>query len=72
MAQESFSDQIRRAIDSSGYSRYAICKRIKVDQSTMSRFMNGSGGLSMDVLDRLAELLGLAVVTRPETNEERG
>src|SRR5436190_1583600 len=55
MAQESFSDQIRRAIDSSGHSRYSICKHIKVDQSTMSRFMNGGGGLSMDVLDRLAD-----------------
>ena len=63
MGQESFSDQIRRAIDSSGYSRYAICKRIKVDQSTMSRFMNGGGGMSMDGLDRLAELLGLRITT---------
>ena len=61
MAQESFSDQIRGAIDSSGYSRYAICKRIDVDQSTMSRFMNGNGGLSMDVLDRLAGLLGMRI-----------
>jgi len=61
MANESFSDQIRGVIDSSGYSRYEICKKIKVDQSTMSRFMHGSGGLSMDALDRLAELLGLRV-----------
>ncbi|MCA1683476.1 MAG: helix-turn-helix domain-containing protein [Actinobacteria bacterium] len=63
MANESFSDQIRRAIDSSKYSRYSICKHIKVDQSTMSRFMNSKGGLSMDVLDRLAELLGLRITT---------
>ena len=29
-----------------------------------SRFMNGKGGLQMDSLDRLAELLGLDVVVR--------
>ena len=61
MAHESFSDQIRRAINFVRASRYWICKHIKVDQSTMSRFMNGKGGLSMDVLDRLAELLALKI-----------
>jgi transcriptional regulator with XRE-family HTH domain len=69
MARMSFSDQIRKAIDSSGFSRYAICKKIEVDQSTMSRFMNGSGGLSMDVLDRLADFLGLIVGALPEAKK---
>ena len=66
---ESFSDQIRRAIDSSEYSRYAICKQIKVDQSTMSRFMNGTGGFSMDGLDRLAELLALKITFEPDQDK---
>jgi transcriptional regulator with XRE-family HTH domain len=68
MANQSFTDQIRRAVDGSGLSRYAICKRIGVDQAVMSRFMSGKGGLSLGVLDRLAELLGLVVVAkgRPE------
>ncbi len=35
----------------------------------MSRFMAGKGGLSMDVLDRLAEHIGLEVVTRPVSNQ---
>jgi transcriptional regulator with XRE-family HTH domain len=70
MAQDSFSDQVRRAIDGSGLTRYAICQRIGLDQATMSRFMKGQGGLSMEVLDRLAPVLGLAVVTRSEPNEK--
>jgi transcriptional regulator with XRE-family HTH domain len=53
------SDQIRRAVDASGLSRYRIAKEIDVSQATMSRFMSGKSGLSMEVLDRLGELLGL-------------
>jgi plasmid maintenance system antidote protein VapI len=64
MNSEPFSDQLRRAIDESALSRYAICKAIGVHQSTMSKFMNGKGGISIQVLDRLAELLGLTVVVK--------
>ena len=56
------SDQVRRAVDASGMSRYAICKALDMDQAIMSRFMNGKGGLSMVNLDALADLLGLDVV----------
>jgi len=56
------SDQVRRAVNQSGMSRYAICKAIGMDQSIMSRFMTGKGGLQMDSLDALADVLGLAVV----------
>jgi len=62
------SDQVRRAVDASGLSRYAICKALNMDQATMSRFMKGKGGLSMVNLDALADLLGLDVVAR----EKRG
>ena len=58
------SDQVRRAVDESGMSRYAICKAIGMDQATMSRFMSGGGGLSMAKLDALADLVGLDVVDR--------
>ena len=65
---KTFSDQIRHAVDASGLSRYRICKEIDITESTMSRFMNGKGGLSMTSLDRLAALLGLAVVSRDGAN----
>ncbi len=57
----SFSDQIRRAVDRSGFSRYRIWQEIGIDQALMSRFMSGQGGLSIQSLDRLAKLLGLTV-----------
>jgi transcriptional regulator with XRE-family HTH domain len=62
-----FSDQIRGAVEASGLSRYRICKEIGITESTMSRFMNAKGGLSMASLDRLADLLALAVVSRAGT-----
>ncbi len=66
MEVKRFSDQIRAAVDASGLSRYAICKAIGLPESSMSRFMSGKSGLSLDALDRLAALIGLSVklVTR--------
>jgi transcriptional regulator with XRE-family HTH domain len=59
--QLKFSDQLRRAVDASGLSRYRICKELGVSQSLLSRFMSGKGGLSLDTLDALAGLLDLHV-----------
>ena len=56
------SDQVRRAVDASGLSRYRIAKEIGMAESTMSRFMSGKGGLSLANLDALADLLGLDIV----------
>ena len=59
-----FSDQIRRAIDGGGMSRYAVCKAIRLSQSTLSRFMHRTGGLSVKMLDRIGEVLGLEIVAQ--------
>ena len=61
MSKQKLSDEVRRAVEKSGMSRYEICKRIELDQAAMSRFMSGRAGLGMDVLDRLAALLGLHI-----------
>lgn len=45
-------------------SRYAICQKLGLSQSVMSRFMAGKCGLSLKTLDRLVELLGLTLVSR--------
>jgi transcriptional regulator with XRE-family HTH domain len=55
----SLSDQVRQAVDASGLSRYRICKHLDLTESTMSRFMSGEGGISMAMLDKLADLLNL-------------
>jgi transcriptional regulator with XRE-family HTH domain len=57
------SDEVREAIEDSGMSRYRICKELGMDQATMSRFMHGKQGLSLEDLDALAALLDLHVIT---------
>ena len=58
------SDQIRRAIDAAGVSRYSICRTTGIGPAAMSRFMQGRQGMTLANLDRLADVLGLAVVAR--------
>ena len=57
----SLSDEVRAAVDASGMSRYRIAKELGISESTVSRFMNRKGGLTLKLLDRLAELLGLHI-----------
>jgi plasmid maintenance system antidote protein VapI len=66
------SQQLRTAIGTSGMSRYRICKAIGLPESTMSHFMAGACGLSLETIDRLGELLGLEIVTRGEGRKAKG
>jgi transcriptional regulator with XRE-family HTH domain len=59
------SDQIRRAVDAAGVSRYRIAKTLRLDCGLFSRFMAGKSGLSIRNLDALADVLGLDVVRGP-------
>jgi hypothetical protein len=61
--KDKLSDQIRDAVDNSGVTHYRLCAESGVQQSTLSRFMRG-GGMSLDTLDRLADVLGLVVVVK--------
>jgi transcriptional regulator with XRE-family HTH domain len=56
-----FSDELRRAVDAAGLSRYRICRELGIAESTLSRFMSGQRGLTMKCLDRLTALLDLHV-----------
>ncbi|MCI0363315.1 MAG: helix-turn-helix domain-containing protein [Phycisphaerales bacterium] len=61
--QIKFSDQIRRAVDASGMSRYRVSKELGITESTTSRFMSG-GWLGVENMDALADLLGLQVTVK--------
>jgi transcriptional regulator with XRE-family HTH domain len=65
-----FSDQLRGLIESSGQTQIGISKATKIDAATLSRFMSGVGGMSIDGLDRLAKHLGL-IITKQQPRSER-
>jgi ribosome-binding protein aMBF1 (putative translation factor) len=67
---ESFTDQIRRAVEASGMSHYSICKRIGLDKGVMSRFVNGKGFLAEKSLNNLAAVLGLGVTVSAKASRK--
>lgn len=68
--KEKLSDAIRRAITESRMSKYAICKRLIIDQGHMCKFMGHEAAFSQDRLDELGLLLGLRIVWDEETKKE--
>ncbi|NLS96592.1 MAG: helix-turn-helix domain-containing protein [Planctomycetaceae bacterium] len=58
------SDQLRATIDASELSRYRIAIEAGLDHGTLSRFMNGKGGLSIDALDRIGQILRLELTPK--------
>jgi ribosome-binding protein aMBF1 (putative translation factor) len=60
--RDKLTDQIRRAIDESGVSRYRLWKETGIDQAVLSRFVAGKAGMTLKSLDVLADALGLRIV----------
>ena len=69
--QDLLSDQLRRAIQESGLTRYAIHKATGVDQSVLSKFVRGERGLSMDTVDAIGKCLGLRLVSETQPGRKR-
>ena len=55
------TDQIRQAVKDCGLTQYRICKETNLDAATLSRFVSGGHGLSMESLDTLAAFLNLSI-----------
>ena len=56
------TDELRAAIRTSEKSMGEIARQSGIDIATISRFIHGKGGLSMDGLDGIANCLGLRLV----------
>ena len=59
-------EEIRRAVEASGKTRYRIAKESGVAESQLCRLVSGERGLSVESVERLAECLGLEIVIRPK------
>lgn len=61
-SQVLLSEQIRRAVESSGKTITELSHQTGIHKSTLSRFLSGERGLPMNTLDVLGKHLGLRVV----------
>ncbi len=66
------SDEIRMAVENSGVTRYRISKLTGIDAAVLCRFVQGQVGLSMDSLDKLAECIGLHVISDRKPSAKKG
>jgi transcriptional regulator with XRE-family HTH domain len=67
MREKPLSDEIRAAVKASGRTNYSLAAEMGISPSTLWRFSTGKGGLSLELLDRLAEVLDLHVRIGPNT-----
>ena len=66
MGMSGLLDAIRRAVEASGQTRYAISKGSGVTQGQLSRLVRGERGLSIESAERLADYLGLRITIEPK------
>ena len=64
------SDQLRRAIDDSGLTRYRISRETGISETALSLFYNGQRGLSMKALNALGKCLELTIVMGRKPEKE--
>jgi len=61
---KTISEQLREAIGKSSLSPYELAEASGVDRSVLSRFLNGKRSITLDTVDRLAEVLKLRLEGR--------
>jgi transcriptional regulator with XRE-family HTH domain len=69
---KNLSDQLRQAIDESGFTRYRIAKSTGISESTLSKFYLKQRGLSMTALNALFVFLNLRIVPGCNPGEKGG
>ncbi len=64
MIMATVTDQLRRAVERCGQTRYAISKATGVPASVLSRFVADGRGLRSENVDRLCAYLGLVLTAK--------
>jgi hypothetical protein len=72
MGMATVTDQLRRAVEGCGQTRYAISKATGVPASVLSRFVADGRGLRSENIDRLCAYLGLVLTAKAgKTRKDR-
>jgi transcriptional regulator with XRE-family HTH domain len=64
-------EAMRKAVESSGQTRYRIAKESGVSAAQLSRLVNGERGLSVDSVEKLADYLGLRITVEPKAKARK-
>lgn len=64
-------DTIRKAIETSGHTRYRIAKETGIAASQLSRLVNSKAEFSVESIEKLADFLGLEIVVRPKQHRKK-
>ncbi|ADB17412.1 hypothetical protein Psta_2745 [Pirellula staleyi DSM 6068] len=64
------TDQIRQAIDDSGFTRYRIAKETGISEATLALFYNGQRGLSTEALNAIGQFLELKITLGRKADQE--
>ncbi len=71
MKTEPVSEALRRALEGCGESRYSIAQATGIQESSLSRFVRGHSGLSLEAVDLLCAHLGLELRPRDGRRAKR-
>ena len=66
------SDQVRKAIQNCGLTRYAIAKQTGITEGGLSRFMAGERDMNLRTLDKLAPVVGVRLVLHRPARKCKG
>lgn len=66
------TDAIRKAVNASGETPYAIAKGAGVNRSQLSRLLSGERGLNSETIEKLADYLGLRITIEPKAKTRKG
>ena len=62
--RKTFSDQLRHIIQDSELSRNQLCKAAQLDPSHLHRFVHGTGRLTNDSIDKIADVLNIRLTVQ--------
>ena len=71
ISMKNYSDQVRRAINQCGMSRYAISKASGVSQGMLSRFVAGEMDMTLRTLGRIAPFIGVDITVVKRTKYKK-
>jgi len=71
MSMIQIQDEIRTAIEKGKISRYRISKLTEISESHLCQFMDGTKGLSMKAMEKVAECLGFEIEVRLKRRRKR-